>query len=53
MGGVDGWAAAVRQARRPTGEAIGSYLPALNHPETTGTARVYASTLRQLGGLAC
>ncbi len=49
MGGLQ----RVRQARRPTGEAIGFYLSALNHPETTGTARVCAPTLRQLGGLAC
>ncbi len=30
------------------GVAIGAYLSTLDHPETAGTRRVYASTLRQL-----
>ncbi len=38
-----------RGAAAPTvGEAVAAYLATLDHPETAGTRRVYASTLRQL-----
>jgi site-specific recombinase XerD len=38
-----------RRAEAPTlSEAIAAYLATLDHPETAGTRRVYASTLRQL-----
>jgi integrase len=38
-----------QRAEAPTlGEAIAAYLATLDHPETAGTRRVYASTLRQL-----
>jgi integrase len=38
-----------QRAEVPTlGEAIAAYLVTLDHPETAGTRRVYASTLRQL-----
>jgi integrase/recombinase XerC/integrase/recombinase XerD len=38
-----------RRAETPTlGEAIAAYLATLDYPETAGTRRVYASTLRQL-----
>jgi integrase/recombinase XerC/integrase/recombinase XerD len=38
-----------QRAEAPTlGEAIAAYLASLDHPETAGTRRVYASTLRQL-----
>jgi integrase/recombinase XerC/integrase/recombinase XerD len=38
-----------RRAEGPTlSEAIAAYLATLDHPETAGTRRVYASTLRQL-----
>ena len=39
----------IRQSAGPSvAEAIGAYLATWAHPETAGTARVYASTLRQL-----
>jgi len=38
-----------QRAEAPTlSEAIAAYLATLDHPETTGTRRVYGSTLRQL-----
>ena len=38
-----------QRAEAPTlSEAIAAYLATLDHPETAGTRRVYASTLRQL-----
>jgi integrase/recombinase XerC/integrase/recombinase XerD len=38
-----------RQAEAPTvAEAVAAFLATLDHPETAGTRRVYASTLRQL-----
>jgi len=37
-----------RAATPTVTEAIGAYLATLDHPETAGTRRVYASTLRQL-----
>jgi integrase/recombinase XerC/integrase/recombinase XerD len=38
-----------QRAETPTlGEAIAAYLATLDYPETAGTRRVYASTLRQL-----
>lgn len=39
----------LRPSRTPTvGGAIGAYLSILDHSESVGTRRVYASTLRQL-----
>ena len=38
-----------RPARGPTvGEAVAAYLATLDHPESAGTRRVYAATLRAL-----
>ncbi|MCM3885645.1 site-specific integrase [Frankia sp. R82] len=41
--------ALTRPSEAPTvAEAVGAFLSTLDHPETAGTRRVYASTLRQL-----
>ena len=37
-----------RHAAAPLGEAVTAYLATLDHPESQGTRRVYASTLRAL-----